>query len=301
MDNIFIKLLETKLKGFLKNEYRIDSKYRFCLLYSQLGDLFHYLTHDPFFNPKARSWGSKEDEKGACAQALMQFLMTIVIVDLPVAEVFYKAFSNLHKMSKVSIEDVEKNIPLNKNFSNISIDLILKISKFTSKLESNNHSINNAAILLKTIAIYIKVRGFSFKEVLLMGIKNQEDRDWAKTVVEESNNGKLFGVIGVPGMITGKAYVVSEKNPLSDFPKGNILVTNYTKAEFIKEIKRAIGVITNNGGKTSHAALICIEEEIPCLVGTGCATEKIKHGQEIMLCAFDENDSNVGQGYVQLL
>lgn len=298
MENISIKVLGTELKRFFKNEYRRDSTYRFCLLFSQLGDLFHYLTHARELNPEARSWGSREDEKGACAQALMQLLMSIVVIKLATLDVFNKAFVGLRCKSSPTIDDVEKSIKeiTPKKFSSFGVmKLIIKINKSITLLESNQLSIEVAAKALESLSVYIAIRGFSFKEVLLMGLQNQRERDWAKTVVQKPTDNKLSGIVGVPGEVTGEAYVVSDKHPLSSFPSGKILVTQYGKAENVEAVSKAAGVITDNGGKMCHMVLILLPLEIVCLVGTGSATNKIKHGQ--MVTIFAEN----GSGYVQLL
>ncbi len=304
MENISIKALEVELKNFFKNEHRTDPIYRFCLLFSQLGDLFHYLTHDQILNPKARSLGSKQDEKVACAQALMQLLMSITIINMSVLRVFKKAFVIPWRTTSLTIEDVEKKITqISSRVSSIfdTMNRILKVNKYASRLENNHLNINAAATTLKALAIYITVRGFSFKEVLLLGLQNQRDREWAKTVVEETketDDNKLFGIIGIPGEVSGKAYVVDNKHPLSAFPSGEILVTSDGKPEHVEDVYKAAGVITDNGGKTCHMVNILLPKGTVCLVGTGSATKKIKHGQIITIHALDENGSNQGQGYV---
>lgn len=300
MENFSILSLEAELKSFLKKEYRIDPTYRFCLIFSQLGDLYHYLTHDPSLNPQARSWGSKEDERGACAQALMQLLMTFNVINVPMLDLFSKVFKM--KYSEFStLNDVENNIKkiLPKNLNSYELmNLIIKVNKYVIKLENNHSDFDEAIVSLKSLAIYITVRGFSFKEVLLMGLQNQRDRDWAKIVTEEIVDNKLFGLIGIPGMVTGKAYVVDENHLLADFPAGDILVTQNGKAEQYQEVTRASGVVTNDGGKTCHmvSVLLPLAKSIPCLVGTGFATKRIKHGQEVTIFAIEENGV---KGYVQ--
>jgi hypothetical protein len=93
-DSISLINLEMLIKQFLANEDRKDKPFRFCLLLSQVGDLFHYLTHDKILNPNARSLGSKIDEQASYGQALMQLLLSFEVVGLRVSHIFECALEN---------------------------------------------------------------------------------------------------------------------------------------------------------------------------------------------------------------
>jgi len=62
-------------------------------------------------------------------------------------------------------------------------------------------------------------------------------------------------------------------------PTGSILVAESTQPKLILACKKASGIITDEGGILSHAAIISRELNIPCIVGTGNATEIFKNGQ----------------------
>ncbi|MFH0951610.1 MAG: PEP-utilizing enzyme [Patescibacteria group bacterium] len=72
------------------------------------------------------------------------------------------------------------------------------------------------------------------------------------------------------------------------FPAGKILVTTMTRAEFIPLMRRAKAVITDEGGLTSHAAVVSREFNIPCIIGTRVATKVLKSGDRV------EIDTNRG-------
>jgi len=78
------------------------------------------------------------------------------------------------------------------------------------------------------------------------------------------------------GNIRGNVRIIY--NPKSDFKKGDVLVTTMTRPEFVPLMKRASAVITDEGGITSHAAIIARELKIPCIVGTKFATHFLKDG-----------------------
>lgn len=77
-------------------------------------------------------------------------------------------------------------------------------------------------------------------------------------------------------------------NP-NKFKKGDILVTDMTDPDLEPIMKKASGVITNNGSRTCHAVIVTRELGIPAIVGTGNATHILKNGQRItMSCAEGE-------------
>ena len=62
------------------------------------------------------------------------------------------------------------------------------------------------------------------------------------------------------------------------FEKGEILVASMTRPDFAPLIKKAAEDVTDEGGITSHAAVICREFKLPCIVGTKIATKVLKDG-----------------------
>ncbi|MBM3246995.1 phosphoenolpyruvate synthase [Candidatus Pacearchaeota archaeon] len=104
---------------------------------------------------------------------------------------------------------------------------------------------------------------------------------------KEKNNEKvtgnvlLTGLPASPGMGFGKVKIVLDMKDLGKVQKGDILVTKMTNPDMVVTMQRATGVITDEGGATSHAAIVSREMGIPCVVGTEKATETLKDGQEI--------------------
>lgn len=91
---------------------------------------------------------------------------------------------------------------------------------------------------------------------------------------------------------SGKARIIPDVAHLSSFKKGEILISNTTTPDWEPVMKIASAIVTNAGGRTSHAAIVSREFGIPAVVGTGSATEKIKDGQEVTVsCA--EGDMGV--------
>jgi pyruvate kinase len=83
--------------------------------------------------------------------------------------------------------------------------------------------------------------------------------------------------------ITGKVKVIKDKEDIDDFKEGDILVASSTDEEFMPAIKRASGLIVEEGGLTSHAAVVSMYLGIPAVVGADTATNILKNNQEITI------------------
>lgn len=80
---------------------------------------------------------------------------------------------------------------------------------------------------------------------------------------------------------TGKAHIVMSPKQITEFKKGEILVTTMTDPDWEPIMRMASAIITDKGGRTSHAAIVSRELGVPAIVGTGNATRKIKTGSDL--------------------
>ena len=96
----------------------------------------------------------------------------------------------------------------------------------------------------------------------------------------------------------GKVRVILGTNQIEAFQPNEVLVTSRTDPDWEPIMKKASAIITDQGGRTCHAAIIAREMGIPAIVGSGNATALLKTGQEITVsCAEGEE----GRGYDGLL
>jgi len=79
----------------------------------------------------------------------------------------------------------------------------------------------------------------------------------------------------------GRAEVIKDVSKISQFRKGNVLVTRMTDPDWVPIMKKASAIVTDEGGRACHAAIISRELGIPCVVGTEKATKLLKSGEEI--------------------
>ncbi|MDO8647910.1 MAG: phosphoenolpyruvate synthase [Candidatus Diapherotrites archaeon] len=99
----------------------------------------------------------------------------------------------------------------------------------------------------------------------------------------------LKGLPASPGIAFGNVRVVLDIKDIGKVKEGDILCTVMTNPDWVPAMRKAKAIITNEGGITAHAAIVSRELGIPCVVGTGTATEILKDGQAITVDGFKGN------------
>jgi pyruvate, water dikinase len=94
----------------------------------------------------------------------------------------------------------------------------------------------------------------------------------------------------------GKAQVIKNVEDIEKFVEGSILVTQITSPDWVPIMKKAKGIITDHGGRTSHAAIVSRELNVPAIVGTNNATKILKDGQDITISCSDGIEGIVYEG-----
>jgi len=90
----------------------------------------------------------------------------------------------------------------------------------------------------------------------------------------------------------GTVKVLESAYEISDFRKGEVLVTDKTDPDWEPIMRIASAIVTDRGGRTCHAAIVSRELGIPCIIGTGNGTSVMKTGQNVTV------DTSEGQGLV---
>ncbi|MFD1597432.1 phosphoenolpyruvate synthase [Halobellus rarus] len=100
----------------------------------------------------------------------------------------------------------------------------------------------------------------------------------------EGDGDVLFRGLGSsPGIASGEARIVTKLDHLDQVGDGDIIVTEMTMPDMVPAMKRASGIVTDEGGMTSHAAIVSRELGVPAVVGTGSATRQLEDGQPITI------------------
>jgi phosphoenolpyruvate synthase/pyruvate phosphate dikinase len=96
-----------------------------------------------------------------------------------------------------------------------------------------------------------------------------------------SNEIILDGVAGSAGISEGLVKIVEGVKDLSKFSDGDVLVTEMTEPSMVIMMNKAVAIITDKGGITSHPAIVSRELGIPCVVATKTATQDLKDGMKV--------------------
>lgn len=91
----------------------------------------------------------------------------------------------------------------------------------------------------------------------------------------------LKGDPASPGMASGTVKVITGAKEISNIAKGDVLVAPMTNPDFVPAMKKAVAIVTERGGRTSHAAIVSRELGIPAVVGATDAT-KVLHEQAVI-------------------
>ncbi|MGA2453121.1 MAG: phosphoenolpyruvate synthase [Solirubrobacteraceae bacterium] len=95
----------------------------------------------------------------------------------------------------------------------------------------------------------------------------------------------LRGLGGAPGSASGAARVLKTLADAASLNDGDVLVTHMTSPDWLPLMRRAAAIVTDSGGMTCHAAIVSRELGIPCVVGTGEATRKLRDGEIVTVDA----------------
>lgn len=125
-------------------------------------------------------------------------------------------------------------------------------------------------------------------------VQSQKQADALKTYTLKQRGERLLTGLSIGGAIAvGPVCRIQSADDIDRFQDNAILVTPMTDPDWVPIMKRAAGIVTDQGGRTCHAAIVSRELGIPAIVGTGNATEVLQDRQEITIsCAEGE------QGYV---
>ncbi len=114
--------------------------------------------------------------------------------------------------------------------------------------------------------------------------RSENGTDHAEADAGGDDGDVLVGGLGAsPGAVSGAVRIVDKLDHLDQVEEGDILVTEMTMPDMVPAMKRAAGIVTDEGGMTSHAAIISRELGVPAVVGTGNGTSVLNDGESITI------------------
>jgi pyruvate,water dikinase len=104
---------------------------------------------------------------------------------------------------------------------------------------------------------------------------------WMPAQTDQAAGQTIRGVGASPGRVTGVARVLHGPSEFDQMHPGEILVAKITTPAWTPLFALAAGVVTDVGGPLSHSSIVAREYQIPAVLGTGVATERIRSGERI--------------------
>ena len=128
-----------------------------------------------------------------------------------------------------------------------------------------------------------------------------KEKKQVREIFTLKEKGKLLtkGIALGDAIASGKARIIFNPKDGEQLQKGEILVTDITNPDWDPVLKKAAAIITNKGGRTSHAAIVARELGTVAVVGCGNATDVIKNGQEITVSCAEGKEGNIYDGILK--
>ena len=160
---------------------------------------------------------------------------------------------------------------------------IKEIADYAVKLENHYQKPQDIEFAVEGGEIYI----LQSRPITTLG-KKQE-------ISELKGNVVLQGQSASPGVGAGIVKIIKSMEDLPKIKKGDVLVTEMTNPDMVVAMQKSAAIVTDEGGMTSHAAIVSREMGIPCIVGTETATQDLKEGMRITV---DGSSGKVFEGEV---
>lgn len=128
-------------------------------------------------------------------------------------------------------------------------------------------------------------------------VHSQRSTATLKTYHLEGTGDRLVTGLAIgQGISAGRVCVIESARNIDRFENGSVLVTGRTDPDWVPIMKRAAAIVTDMGGRTSHAAIVSRELGIPAVVGTGNATRVLRPGREVTVSCVEGDEGYVYEG-----
>lgn len=111
-------------------------------------------------------------------------------------------------------------------------------------------------------------------------IKTERTESKKQITTVDTSHSKLLvkGDPASPGIASGPVKIIHKAAEIGKIVSGDVLVAPQTNPDFVPAMKKAIAIVTDSGGRTSHAAIVSRELGIPAVVGSGTGTKTLTNG-----------------------
>ncbi len=200
------------------------------------------------------------------------------VVDKNTFEIKHKLVKRQEKMltrDPLTGKNIEVEIPDQKQEKQVLDDeQIITLAKVVKKIEDHYNYPQDIEWASENNRLYI----VQSRPVTFFGKKEEKE-------VKETGEVIVEGLGASPGRAVGRAVIIHGANELDKVKKGDVLVTTMTDPDMVPAMERAAAIVTDEGGLTSHAAIVSRELGVPAVVGTVEATKKITEGELVTVDA----------------
>lgn len=102
------------------------------------------------------------------------------------------------------------------------------------------------------------------------------------------------------GAVNGRVCLVRDPHEVESFPAGAILVAENTDPDWVPIMRKAAAIVTDHGGRTSHAAIVSRELGVPAVIGAGDATRVLHDGQDVAVSCAEGDTGHVYEGHAEI-
>ena len=117
--------------------------------------------------------------------------------------------------------------------------------------------------------------------------------------LKEEGKSILEGTAIGSAVASGKAQVLKSPDESDRFESGSVLVTTMTDPDWVPIMEQASAIVTDEGGRTSHAAIVSRELGVPAVVGTGDGTETVDDGTEVTVSCAEGETGKIYEGKLE--
>ena len=197
----------------------------------------------------------------------------------------------------------DKHIKLSKEEANaqkLSDDLIIETAKIGIKLNEHYNHPQDCEFAVENGRVFIvqtrPITTLGKTAALTADTDKGADTSSEPEIAENKAEVILQGIGASIGMAAGPVKIIHSPDEIDKIKAGEVLVTEMTTPDFVPAMRKAVAIVTDTGGKTSHAAIVSRELGIPCVVGSGTATTTLKEG---MMITVDGHDGTVFKGKIE--
>ena len=161
----------------------------------------------------------------------------------------------------------------------LSDEKIMELARLARMVEQHYASPQDIEFAIEEGKIYL----VQTRAITTMGLRKRVEEE---KEIESKEKPVLKGLAASPGIATGIVKVILTAEGIGRVGKGDIIATVMTSPDWVPAMQKAIAIITDEGGTTSHAAIVSRELGIPCVVGTEQGTKLLKDGETITVDGF---------------